>query len=159
MDALSIDVDTYEPCIVTMTPYRMEVAIIWSPDEQQALAEWLRRRGGKWVDWGNFVGKAEWDCAGTTWTGRIDDLHVLGVNLPQFVRNGAGLAELSGTVAHEASHIMTSLCDIIGYRPDPAHDEPYAYSIGYLVQHAMASCPADFREVKAAVKRAVGKKS
>lgn len=61
MDKLSIDVDTYEPYIVTMTPYRMEVAIIWSPDEQQALAEWLRRRGDKWVDWGDFVSRAEWN--------------------------------------------------------------------------------------------------
>ena len=159
MDKLSIDVDTYEPYIVTMTPYRMEVAIIWSPDEQQALAEWLRRRGDKWVDWGDFVSRAEWNCYGMSWVGKIDDLHVLGVNLPLAVREKRGLSEVMATIAHEASHIMASLCDIIGYRPDRDHDEPYAYALGYLVQHAVSCIPAELPDAATAVKRAARKKS
>lgn len=150
----------YEPTVLTLHPYEMDVIFVWSPDEQQALAKYLREHhDGDWHEWGDFIGQSEWACRGMSWVGGFNVPTVIGVNLPLYCSGEDGPDMFRGavsTLAHEIFHCIMALCKNITQYPVWEHDEPMAYMTGYIMRHALELMPAKMPDLMAIVESAAG---
>ncbi|HBU7917275.1 TPA: hypothetical protein MC918_004449 [Klebsiella pneumoniae] len=145
------DLADYKPTILTLHPYEMDVIFVWSPDEQQALAQYLRgHHDESWREWGDFVGKSEWTCRGLSWVGGFEVPTVIGVNLPLYCSGEDGQEMFRGamaTLSHEIFHSIMALCKNIMQYPEWDHDEPMAYMTGYIMRHALELMPAEMPDL------------
>lgn len=146
----------YKPTLLQLHPYGMEIAFVWSPDEQAQFAKWCSGLDSDEMKrWGEFVADTEWECRGMTWAaGNMDLPSVVGVNLPLFIKNGLPLSSAMGTLSHEVFHIIMALSRNIHEIPEFGHDEPMAYMTGYIMGHAMDIMPAKWPTLKSVVGRA-----
>lgn len=148
----------YEPTILTLHPYEMDVIFVWSPDEQQALAKYLREYHDEtWREWGDFVADTEWECRGMTWVGGFDVPTIIGVNLPLYCTGNDGqemFRNAMGTLAHEIFHSIMALSKNIMQYPNYGHDEPMAYMTGYIMRHALELMPMKMPDLMKSVKAA-----
>lgn len=155
------DLTDYKPTILTLHPYEMDVTFVWSPDEQQALAQYLREHDDEdWKRWGDFVGQTEWNCRGMSWVGSLAIPAVVGVNLPLFYSGEDGqmmFRNAMGTLAHEIFHIIMALSKNIGENPEYGHEEPMAYMTGYIMKHALELMPAEMPSLMQMVEKAATK--
>lgn len=155
------DLTDYKPTILTLHPYEMDVIFVWSPDEQQALAQYLRDHDDEdWKRWGDFVGESEWKCRGLSWVGGFEVPTVIGVNLPLYCSGEDGqemFRNAMGTLSHEIFHSIMALCKNIMQYPEWDHDEPMAYMTGYIMKHALELMPAEMPSLMEMVEKAATK--
>lgn len=156
--------DKYWHELYNAAPFNYTYTFVYSDEQLDWFAEWLAQEYSEtYTDIPMHIERirnaADDGCHGLTYWQGYDFPALIYIPVSRHFNPGAqrvgGMVSFMNTLAHEVAHMGLNICHSIGY--DPVREqEPFAYLVGRITQHALKEVPFHMPDLKELVEGAAG---